>query len=135
MKTFAELTILDKIYCLNKRGTLLQEEDQYGNIYHPSFLHIHTIKKIECDEDNIEFDRSSSYRYSYLTISPEDKNKSKVENEDKVYYSDENVYREDLKYFILERMKESEQKAIKAKKDSDEFIMNLRENFYEILNP
>lgn len=135
MKTFGELVPEDIIYKLKKRGTLLAEEDKYGNIYHPTVLDKVKIRDISTDDDRLIFNRSNYDRSFELSLTKSQKALTKIELEDYVYYSNEESFKKDFRYFLVDRMKESEKRAQDAIKQSNDYIREIRKKYWTILNP
>lgn len=135
MKTFGELVPEDIIYRLKKRGTLLAEEDKYGNIYHPTVLDKVKIRDISI-VDNLTIINRSNYDRSFeLSLTKSQKALTKIEVQDYVYYSNEESFKKDFKYFLVDRMKESEQRAQDAVKGSNDYIREIRKKYWTVLNP
>lgn len=135
MKTFGELVPEDIIYRLKKRGTLLAEEDKYGNIYHPTVLDKVKIRDISI-VDNLTIINRSNYDRSFeLSLTKSQKGLTKIEVQDYVYYSNEESFKKDFRYFLVDRIKESEQQAQHAVKQSNKYIREIREKYWAILNP
>jgi len=134
MKTFGELTPNDIIYKLKKTGTLLSEKDSYGNIYNPTILDKVKIRDVSVENNRLIFNRSNYNNSHEFSLIESEKALTKIEVENYVYYSNEESFKNDFRYFLVDRIKDSENRAKKDLEESNKYIREVRVKYWDILN-
>ena len=137
-KTLGQISIGDTVFTIKKNGSLLNNKDRYGNLYHAEFKRnevVQSLQKIQ-ENNNIKVNSNiSTYSNSYLFIIPEkDKHNTFLDTPEYIYFINESEYMTHVANFIHGVIKKAEMEIIEFKNRKEIEIINLREAYWDFLN-
>ena len=133
MKTFEKLTVKDKVFMIKVNTKLLPEKDTYGNVHDERTFTQIEVKGIVDNGNSITI--NPTYNSEWLKVSKENKDKCSFIERDYVYFSDIQLYNQEMKKECLRQIKIREDKIKSETKRLNEEIAAIRSNYWATLNP
>lgn len=134
-ETFKRLSVGDKIYFIKKNGRFISRKDSSGYEYNVDVYGFHEIKSIHLEDGRFVFNKRD-YRNSLLSLNDDEASLSTYTDSDGTsFFTSLEVKNRLLREAVLCEIESSEKYIQNVVFTKNEYIKELREEYYEILNP